>query len=60
MPTDRLLPLAARVCPETGAAEFVAACTAAGQPATSAAGTVGARNLLVVSRGVDHDAFIER
>jgi sugar phosphate isomerase/epimerase len=105
--TDRLLSLAAGVCPETAPADFVAACAAAGwdacgiwfDPATwndgvarevrrrlddtglialdmepifvtpagdhgaaviEAAATVGARNLLVVSRGVDDDQFADR
>jgi sugar phosphate isomerase/epimerase len=105
--TDRLLSLAAGVCPETGPADFVAACAAAGWDACGiwfdaatwddavarevrrrlddtglialdmepifvtpagdhgdaiieAAATVGARNLLVVSRGVDDDRFAER
>lgn len=99
--------LAAGVCPETGPADFVAACAAAGWPACGvwfdadtwtdavardvrqrlddtglialdmepifvtpdgdhgdrvieAAATVGARNLLIVSRGVDDARFIER
>ena len=107
MPTDRVLSLAAGVCPETGPADFVAACAGAGwaacgiwfDPATwtgavasevrrrlddtgllaldmepifvtpngdhgervvEAAAEVGARNLLVVSRGVADDAFVER
>lgn len=106
-PTERLLSLAAGVCPETGPADFVAACAAAGWPACGiwfdvaswtdavaadvrrrlddtglialdmepifvtpdgdhgermieAAATVGARNLLVVSRGVDDQRFTER
>ena len=105
--TDRLLSLAAGVCPETGPADFVVACAAAGWEACGiwfdaatwddavarevrrrlddtglialdmepifvtpagdhadaiieAAATVGARNLLVVSRGVDDDQFAER
>jgi sugar phosphate isomerase/epimerase len=105
--TDRLLSLAAGVCPETGPADFVAACAAAGWDACGiwfdaatwddamarevrlrlddtglialdmepifvtpagdhgdavieAAATVGARNLLVVSRGVDDDQFADR
>lgn len=104
---DRLLSLAAGVCPETGPADFVAACAAAGWDACGiwfdaatwdssvarevqrrlddtglialdmepifvtpagdhgdaiieAAATVGARNLLVVSRGVDDDQFADR
>jgi sugar phosphate isomerase/epimerase len=104
---DRLLSLAAGVCPETGPADFVAACAAAGWEACGiwfdastwmdsvatevrrrlddtglialdmepvfvtpdgdhgarmidAAATVGARNLLVVARGVDDDRFVER
>jgi sugar phosphate isomerase/epimerase len=107
MTTSRLLSLAAGVCPETGPADFVAACAAAGWPACGiwfdpetwtdgvaadvrgrlddtglvaldmepvfvtpagdhgdrmieAAAAVGARNLLVVSRGVDDDRFAER
>ena len=107
MPTDRLLSLAAGVCPETGPADFVAACATAGWPACGiwfdaaswtdatatdvrrrlddtglialdmepifvtpngdhgdrvidAAANVGARNLLVVSRGVDDQRFTER
>ena len=99
--------LAAGVCPETGPADFVAACAAAGWPACGiwfeaaswtdatatdvrrrlddtglialdmepifvtpngdhgdrvidAAANVGARNLLVVSRGVDDQRFTER
>ena len=107
MTTSRLLSLAAGVCPETGPADFVAACAAAGWPAcgiwfdadtwtdtvatevrrrlddtglialdmepvfvtpdgddgdrmVEAAAAVGARNLLVVSRGVDDDHFAER
>jgi len=105
--TDRLLSLAAGVCPETGPADFVAACAAAGWDACGiwfdadtwtdgvatevrrrlddtgvvaldmepvfvtpdgdhgdrmieAAAAVGARNLLVVSRGVDDERFTER
>ena len=105
--TTRLLSLAAGVCPETGPADFVAACAEAGWPACGiwfdpdswtdavatdvrqrlddagvialdmepvfvtpdgdhggrmidAAAAVGARNLLVVSRGVDDDRFTER
>jgi sugar phosphate isomerase/epimerase len=105
--TDRLLSLAAGVCPETGPADFVSACATAGWPACGiwfdpttwtdtvaadvrrrlddtglialdmepifvtpdgdhgdamieAAATVGARNLLVVSRGVDDDRFADR
>jgi sugar phosphate isomerase/epimerase len=105
--TDRLLSLAAGVCPETGPVDFVAACAAAGWEACGiwfdaatwddavarevrrrlddtglialdmepifvtlagdhgdamieAAATVGARNLLVVSRGVDDDQFADR
>jgi sugar phosphate isomerase/epimerase len=104
---DRLLSLAAGVCPETGPADFVAACAAAGWEACGiwfdaatwddavarevrrrlddtglialdmepifvtpagdhgaavieAAATVGARNLLIVSRGVDDERFAER
>lgn len=104
---DRLLSLAAGVCPETGPADFVAACADAGWQACGiwfdaaswtdtvasdvrrrlddtglialdlepvfvtpdgdhgermieAAATVGAGNLLVVSRGVDDDRFAER
>ncbi len=107
MTTERLLSLAAGVCPETGPADFVAACATAGwdacgiwyDPATwsdtvaadvrrrlddtglialdmepifvtptgdhgdaviEAAATVGAHNLLVVSRGVDDDQFADR
>lgn len=107
MPTDRLLSLAAGVCPETGPADFVASCAAAGWRACGvwfdaatwdegvatevrrrlddtglvaldmepifvtpkgdhgdrvidAAAAVGARNLLVVSRGVDDGRFAER
>lgn len=107
MSPDRLLSLAAGVCPETGPADFVAACASAGWPACGvwfdaetwtgavatevrqrlddtglialdmepifvtpdrdhghrvieAAATVGAQNLLVVSRGVDDARFIER
>lgn len=107
MGTDRLVSLAAGVCPETGPADFVAACAAAGWAACGiwfdaetwtddvaievrrrlgdtgllaldmepvfvtpegdhgdrmieAAATVGAQNLLVVSRGVDDDHFAER
>ena len=99
--------LAAGVCPETGPADFVAACASAGWPACGiwfdaetwtdavatevrrrlddtglialdmepifvtpdgdhgdrvieAAATVGAQNLLVVSRGVDEGRFVER
>jgi sugar phosphate isomerase/epimerase len=102
-----LLSLAAGVCPETGPADLVAACAAAGWDACGiwfddatwndavarevrrrlddtglialdmepifvtlagdhgeamidAAATVGARNLLVVSRGVDDDQFADR
>ena len=104
---DRLLSLAAGVCPETGPADFVAACADAGWQACGiwfeavswtdavatdvrrrlddtgllaldmepvfvtpdgdhgermieAAATVGASNLLIVSRGVDDDRFAER
>jgi len=104
---ERLLALAAGVCPDTGPAEFVSACASAGWPACGiwydaatwtdtvagevrrrlddtglialdmepifvtpdgdhgdavieAAATVGARNLLVVSRGVDDDRFVDR
>ena len=104
---DRLLSLAAGVCPETGPADFVTACAAAGWQACGiwfdadswtervaedvrrrlddtglvaldmepifvtphgdhgdrmidAAAAVGARNLLVVSRGVDDERFVER
>ena len=104
---DRLISLAAGVCPETGPAEFVAACAEAGWPACGiwfdadtwtdvvardvrmrlddtglialdmepifvtpmgdhgdriidAAATVGARNVLVVSRGVDDEVFTKR
>lgn len=108
---DRLISLAAGVCPETGPADFVAACESAGWPACGiwfdpdtwtdavardvrrrlddtglvaldmepifvmpdgdgttdhgdriieAAATVGARNLLVVSRGVDDAQFTDR
>ena len=104
---ERLLSLAAGVCPETGPADFVSACATAGWPACGiwfdaatwtdavasevrlrlddtglvaldmepifvtpdgdhgermidAAATVGARNLLVVSRGVDDERFVER
>ena len=107
MSPDRLLSLAAGVCPETGPADFVSACAAAGwkacgiwfDPGTwtnavaaevelrlddtglialdmepifvtpdgdhgdrviDAAATVGAQNLLVVSRGVDDARFVER
>jgi sugar phosphate isomerase/epimerase len=107
MSTDRLLSLAAGVCPETGPAAFVAACADAGWPAcgvwfdaeswtdrvaadvrrrlddtgvvaldmepifvrpggdhgdrvVEAAARIGARNLLVVSRGVADDVFVER
>jgi sugar phosphate isomerase/epimerase len=107
MTTSRLLSLAAGVCPETGPADFVAACATAGWQACGiwfdadtwtdavatevrrrlddtglialdmepvfvtpdgdhgdgmieAAAAVGARNLLVVSRGVDDDQFTER
>ena len=107
MSTDRVLSLAAGVCPETGPGDFVAACAAAGWNACGvwfdseswtdaiaaevrlrlddtglialdmepifvtpdgdhgarvieAAATVGARNLLVVSRGVDDAQFTER
>jgi sugar phosphate isomerase/epimerase len=105
--TDRLLSLAAGVCPETEPADFVAACADAGWPACGiwfdaaswsdavatevrrrlddtglialdmepvfvtpdgdhgermidAAASIGAGNLLVVSRGVDDGAFAER
>jgi sugar phosphate isomerase/epimerase len=104
---NRLISLAAGVCPETGPADFVAAAAAAGWPACGiwfdaktwteavarevrqrlddtglvaldmepifvtpdgdhgdriieAAAAVGARNLLVVSRGVDDARFTER
>ncbi len=104
---QRLISLAAGVCPDTGPADFVAACASAGWPACGvwfdadtwtdavardvrqrlddtgmialdmepifvtpagdhgdriieAAATVGARNLLVVSRGVDDDRFTDR
>ena len=104
---ERLLSLAAGVCPETAPADFVSACASAGWPACGiwydaatwtdavagevrlrlddtglialdmepifvtpdgdhgnavieAAATVGARNLLVVSRGVDDDRFVDR
>ncbi|MEP1123978.1 MAG: sugar phosphate isomerase/epimerase [Ilumatobacter sp.] len=104
---DRLISLAAGVCPETGPADFVSACADAGWPACGiwfdpdtwtdavardvrrrlddtglvaldmepifvtpdgdhgdriieAAAAIGARNLLVVSRGVDDDRFTER
>ncbi len=104
---DRLLSLAAGVCPETGPVDFVTATAAAGWPACGiwfdpdtwtdavardvrkrlddtglvaldmepifvtpggdhgdriidAAAAVGARNLLVVSRGVDDERFAER
>jgi sugar phosphate isomerase/epimerase len=104
---SRVLSLAAGVCPETGPAEFVTACAAAGWEAcgiwfdpdtwsdavaadvrrrlddtgsialdmepvfvtpsgdhgdriVEAAAAVGARNLLVVSRGVDDGRFAER
>lgn len=107
MATERLLSLAAGVCPETGPADFVAACAVAGWDACGiwydhvtwsdavagevrrrlddtglialdvepifvtpngdhgdavidAAATVGARNLLVVSRGVDDEQFADR
>ena len=107
MPTDRLLSLAAGVCPETAPADFVAACAEAGWGAcgvwfdadswtdrvavevrrrlddtglvaldmeplfltprgdvgermVDAAATVGARQLLVVSRGLDDGEFVER
>ena len=107
MSPDRLLSLAAGVCPETGPADFVAACASAGWPACGiwfdaenwtdavaaevrrrlddtglialdmepifvtpdgdhgdriieAATTVGAQNLLVVSRGVGDARFTER
>jgi sugar phosphate isomerase/epimerase len=107
MTTSRVLSLAAGVCPETGPADFVAACASAGWPACGiwfdtdtwtdavasevrrrlddtglvaldmepvfvtpdgdhgdrmidAAAAVGARNLLVVSRGVDDDRFANR
>lgn len=105
--SDRLLSLAAGVCPETAPAEFVTACATAGWTACGiwfdaaswtdavarevrtrlddtglvaldmepifvtpdgdhgermidAAATVGARNLLVVSRGVDDGPFVDR
>jgi sugar phosphate isomerase/epimerase len=105
--TERLLSLAAGVCPETGPADFVSACASAGWDACGiwydaatwtdavavdvrrrlddtglialdmepifitpdgdhgdaiieAAAIVGARNLLVVSRGVDDDRFADR
>ena len=105
--TGRLLSLAAGVCPETGPADFVSACAAAGWEACGiwfdaatwtdavakevrrrlddtglialdmepifvtpagdhgdavieAAAAVGARNLLVVSRGVDDEQFADR
>ena len=105
--TERLLSLAAGVCPETGPADFVASCATAGWDACGiwfdaatwndalarevrrrlddtglialdmepifvtpdgdhgeavieAATTVGARNLLVVSRGVDDQRFADR
>jgi sugar phosphate isomerase/epimerase len=105
--TKRLVSLAAGVCPETGPADFVAACASAGWPACGiwfdpetwtddvardvrtrlddtglialdmepifvtpdgdhgdrmidAAAAVGARNLLVVSRGVADERFAER
>lgn len=104
---DRLISLAAGVCPETSPADFVTACADAGWPACGiwfdpdtwtdvvardvrrrlddtgltaldmepifvtpdgdygdriieAAATVGAGNLLVVSRGVDDERFTER
>jgi sugar phosphate isomerase/epimerase len=104
---ERLLSLAAGVCPEIGPAEFVTACASAGWPACGiwydaatwtdavarevrlrlddsglialdmepifvtpdgdhgnavieAAATVGAHNLLVVSRGVGDERFVER
>lgn len=104
---DRLISLAAGVCPETGPAAFVTAAAAAGWPACGiwfdpdtwtddvardvrrrlddtgtialdmepifvtpdgdhgdriieAAASVGARNLLVVSRGVEDSRFVER
>ncbi len=107
MALDRTISLAAGVCPETGPAEFVAACATAGWPACGiwfdpdtwndtvardvrtrlddtgvtaldmepifvtpdgdhgdrvidAAARVGARNLLIVSRGVNDDVFAER
>jgi sugar phosphate isomerase/epimerase len=107
MMTERLLSLAAGVCPETGPPDFVAACAEAGWPAcgvwfdaeswtdhiaadvrrrlddtglvaldmepifvtpdgdhgervVEAAATIGARNLLIVSRGVADPVFIER
>jgi sugar phosphate isomerase/epimerase len=107
MASERLLSLAAGVCPETSPAEFVSACATAGwracgiwfDPETwndtvarevrlrlddtglialdmepifvtpdgdhaerviEAAATVGARNLLVVSRGVDDEHFARR
>jgi len=107
MTTNRLLSLAAGVCPETGPADFVAACADAGWPAcgvwfdaeswtarvaadvrrrlddtglvaldiepvfvtpggdhgervVEAAAAIGARNLLIVSRGVPDDVFVER
>lgn len=105
--TDRVLSLAAGVCPETGPADFVSACATAGWAACGiwfdpetwnatvagevrrrlddtgllaldmepifvtpdgdhgeamieAAAAIGARHLLVVSRGVDDDRFVER
>jgi len=105
--TPRLLSLAAGVCPDTAAADFVVACASAGWPACGlwfdpqtwsdavasdvrrrlddtglvaldmepifvtpngdhgdrmieAAAVVGARNLLIVSRGVDDQQFSER
>lgn len=107
MTMDRLISLAAGVCPETGPADFVSACADAGWPAcgiwfdpdtwtdavardvrhrlddtglialdmepifvtpdgdhgarvVEAAARVGARNLLIVSRGVDDARFTER
>ena len=107
MTTDRVLSLAAGVCPETAPADFVTACAAAGWKACGiwfdpdtwnagvaadvrrrlddtglmaldmepvfvtpggdhgeamieAAATIGARNLLVVSRGVDDETFADR
>lgn len=107
MPTDRVVSLAAGVCPETGPADFVSACARAGWEAcgiwfdaatwtdrvaaevrrrlddtglvaldmepvfvtpegdhgdriVEAAATVGAQHLLVVSRGVEDEFFVER
>jgi len=104
---DRLLSLAAGVCPDTGPADFVAACAAAGWPGCGVwfdaetwtdattievarrladtgltaldlepvfvtpdgdhgdrmievAAALGVSNILVVSRGVDDDRFVER